>query len=81
MKWNAREYKLKWILKRGRYNTYLLWYDDRQRLREKKFDLTPERALSTLKGIEVVSSGHPAGNIINPAFSWRVGETTECIRF
>jgi transposase len=36
------------------YLAYLLWTAVRQRLREKKFDITPDRALSILKRIEVV---------------------------
>lgn len=36
------------------YLAYLLWTAVRQRLREKKFDITPDKALSVLKRIEVV---------------------------
>ena len=36
------------------YLAYLLWTAVRQRLKEKKFDITPDRALSILKRIEVV---------------------------
>ena len=36
------------------YLAYMLWTAVRQRLREKKFDITPDKALSVLKRIEVV---------------------------